>query len=264
MDFIPSGLRSLVGACLAWPPMSAGRRSWGEMGAASGLLATLLFVIAFVVFLSTDPGGSPALPNVAKAEFAPSYLEANLSEVRVIILLQALGLALFLWFLAALWRTLREAEGSASRGATAALAGGIAGSGLTLTGLALLATAGLSTSSLQAEVVPALYVASSILAALGMGVSSVFFFAVSKVILQTGALGRWLGILAFIAGLLAVCGFMTPFFGANLLNAATGALGHWAGTAAFVIWLGLASGSMTLAQRRSGDAGAPAPTGGSA
>lgn len=220
------------------------------MGAASGLLATLLFVIAFVVFLSTSPGGTPALPNINHAEFFPNYLQANLSEIRIVILLQSLGVALFLWFLASLWRILRAAEGPSSRGATAALAGGVASSGLILTGAALLATTGLSTSSGQAEIVPGLYTASALLTAFGMGVSSLFFFAVSKVILQTGVLGRWLGVLAFIAGLLAVCGFMTPFFAANVLNAATGALGHWAGTVAFVIWLGLASGAMTLAQRR--------------
>ena len=86
--------------------------------------------------------------------------------------------------------------------------------------------------------------------ALGGGVFSIFFFGASKVILQTGALGRWLGILAFIAGLLCVCGFMTPFFEANVLNAATGALGRWAPAVAFVVWLLLASGSMTLEQRR--------------
>ena len=86
--------------------------------------------------------------------------------------------------------------------------------------------------------------------ALGGGVLSIFFFGVAKVILQTDALGRWLGILAFIAGLVSVLGFMTPFFQANVLNAATGALGHWAGSVAFVVWLFLASAAMTLEQRR--------------
>ncbi len=226
------------------------------MGAASGLLATLLFVAALIVFLSTSPGGSPSMPNINQAQFSPDYLQANLSQIRVVVLLGTLGIALFLWFLASLWRSLREAEGESSRGATAALAGGVAGSGLNLVGFALLATAGLSTSPAQADVVPALYVASSLMMALGMGISSIFFFAVSKVIFQTGALGKWLGVLAFIAGLLAVCGFMTPFFGANLLNAATGALGHWAGTAAFVIWLGLASATMVRTQRHGDHAGA--------
>ena len=32
-------------------------RSWEQMGAASGLFAALLFAVAFIIFLSTDPGG---------------------------------------------------------------------------------------------------------------------------------------------------------------------------------------------------------------
>ena len=230
--------------------MTERNTAWDQMGAASGLLATVLFVVAFIVFLGTSPGGDPALPNVQHADLAPSFLAAHLSPIRVVILLSALGLALFLWFLASLWTTLREAEDGVSRGSTAALVGGVASAGLVFVGLALLATAGLSTSSAQAANVATLYTASSLLSALGIGVSSIFFFAVAKVILGTGALGRWLGVLAFIAGLLAVCGFMTPFFAANVLNAATGALGRWAGTVAFVVWLGLASGAMTIAQRR--------------
>ena len=94
-----------------------------------------------------------------------------------------------------------------------------------LAGLALLATAGLSTSPDQADNVGTLYTASSLLIALGGGVLSVFFFGVAKVILQTERARRWLGILAFIAGLISVLGFMTPFFEANVLNAATGAWG---------------------------------------
>ena len=32
---------------------------WDELGAASGLLATLLFVVGLVVLLGTNPGGTP-------------------------------------------------------------------------------------------------------------------------------------------------------------------------------------------------------------
>ena len=211
-------------------------KTWEQMGAASGLLATLLFVIAFIVFLGTSPGSDPQLPNIAHADTAPVYLAAHLSAIRVVVLLNALGTVLFLWFLASLWRTLSESE-TEGRGSTAALIGGVAGAGLILVGLALAATAGLSTSSTQAANVASLYTASSLLTAFGGGVLSLFFFGVAKVILQTGALGKWLGVLAFIAAFLSVCGFMTPFFAANVLNAGTGALGKWAWTAAFVVWL---------------------------
>jgi hypothetical protein len=220
------------------------------MGAASGLLATLLFVIAFIVFLTTSPGSDPKFPNIAHAQFAPAYLTVHLSEIRVVTLLTALGIALFLWFLATLWTTLSEAEGAPGRGSTVAVIGGVAGSALVLVGLALNATAGLATSTGQADNVATLYVASSLLTALGGGIYSLFFFGVGKVVLQTDALGRWLGWLAIIAALLSVCAFMTPFFTASVLNAATGALGHWAWTVAFVVWLFLASSAMTLQERR--------------
>jgi len=241
--------------------MNERSRAWEQMGAASGLLATLLFVVAFIVFLvGADPGGDPELPNIKHADFAPSYLAAHLSEIRVVVLLSSLGLALFLWFLGSLWTTLREAEGEPGRGSTLVLVGGGAGAVLVLAGLALIATAGLTNSPAQANNAATLYVASSLLVALGGGVLSLFFFAVAKVVLRTHALGRWLGVLAFIAGLLSVCGFMTPFFEANVLNAATGALGRWGWTVAFVVWLALASGAMTLAQRRRGrDLSAAAP-----
>jgi hypothetical protein len=230
--------------------MDERNRTWEQMGAASGLLATLLLVIAFIVFLGTSPGGDPSLPNIAQADTAPAFLAAHLTAIRVVVLLNGLGIVVFLWFLASLWTTLSEAEGDGGRGSTAAVIGGVAGSVLVLAGLALIATAGLSTSPDQADNVGTLYTASALVIALGGGVFSIFFFGVAKVILQTGALGRWLGVLAIIAALFSVCGFMTPFFQANVLNAATGALGHWAWTVAFVVWLLLASGAMTLAQRR--------------
>ncbi len=233
--------------------------SWQQLGAASGLLATLLFAIAFVVFLGTSPGGDPALPNISHADAAPSYLAAHLSAIRVVVLLNDLGIALFLWFLVSLWTTLRQAEGDPGRGSTAAVIGGASGSVLVLAGLALIAAAGLSTSPAQAESVGTLYTASSLLIALGGALFSLFFFGAAKVILHTGVLGRWLGVLAVIAALLSVCGFMTPFFAANVLNAGTGALGRWAPSVAFVVWLGLASAAMTLAQRRT-SADRPAST----
>ena len=140
---------------------------------------------------------------------------------------QRLGLALFLWFLASLWTTLSEAEGEASRGATAAARRRRRGLGSCWPAWRCSRPPGSRTSPDQADNVAALYTAPRS-RRLGDRRLGDLLFGVAKVILQTGALGRWLGVLAFIAGLLAVCGFMTPFFEANVLNAATGALGRWA------------------------------------
>ena len=58
-------------------------RNWEQMGAASALFATLLFVVAFIIFLSTDPSGGnhAALPNVVNAEAAPGFFGYYLSAV---------------------------------------------------------------------------------------------------------------------------------------------------------------------------------------
>jgi hypothetical protein len=86
--------------------------------------------------------------------------------------------------------------------------------------------------------------------ALGGGMLSLFFFAVGKVILQTGALGRWLGWLALVAGALSALAFTSPFWVSGILNPATGALGLWAWWAAFVVWVFLASLVLTIQERR--------------
>ncbi len=97
---------------------------------------------------------------------------------------------------------------------------------------------------------PTLYTAASLLIALSGGLLSIFFFGVAKVVFATRVLPKSLGVLAVVAALLSVCGFMTPFFEANVLNAANGALGRIAWDVAFVVWLGVASAVMTMRQRR--------------
>ncbi|MFF9407971.1 hypothetical protein ACF1B0_20955 [Streptomyces anandii] len=227
-------------------------------GAGIGLLAALLFLVAFLFFLTTSPTGSPGLPDVGDARFAPAYFAENLDAVRISTLLTAVGVTLFLWFLAHLWARLRPAEPAPGQDSMVVLIGGVAGSVLVLAGLALTATSGLSTTTDQAVNVSTLYVASALLTALGGAVFSIFFFGVAKVILRTGAMARWLGWLAVLAALLCACAVMTPFFTANILNAATGALGRWCWTAALFVWLLLASGAMALGERRRAQASSAA------
>jgi membrane protein implicated in regulation of membrane protease activity len=63
-------------------------------------------------------------------------------------------------------------------------------------------------------------------------------------------MARWLGVLAFIAALLCLLAFLTPFFDTGVFNAATGALGLWTWYAAFVVWVFLASVMLTVTERR--------------
>ena len=228
----------------------ADQRTWEQAGAASGLLAGALFVCAFIVFMTTNPAGSSGLANIGSAQVATSYLSLHVSALRVVILLNILGLALSLWFLGTLLARLRAAEGEPSRGSTSASMGAVAGAVLILAGFAVEAAVLLSNSPAQANAVPALYTLSALLVAFGGAVFSVFFFGAGKVILRTRTLGRWLGVGAYVAGTLCLFAFLTPFFLHNVFNAATGALGLWAWFAGAVIWLLLCSGAMIMARRR--------------
>ncbi len=223
---------------------------WEGMGAASGLLAALSFVLAFAALMSTDPTGSPPLPAVQNAEQAPAYIAANLNVYRLELLFISLGVVFFLWFMGSLWVRFKSAEGDPGRASMLVVIGASVGAAMMLVGLVLGFTSGLSTSSLQADTVPSLYTAGALLFAFGGGALALFFFGVAKVILGTEAMARWLGVFAFIAALLCVFAFVTPFFDSGVMNAATGALGRWAWYAAFVVWVFLASLMLTIDERR--------------
>ena len=226
------------------------KTEWEGMGAASGLLATVMFVLAFVVFMTTDPTGGTPYPSVENAQQAPAYLALHLSRYRLELLFVSLGVVLFLWFVGSLHVTLKKAEGDPGRGSTLAVTAAGVGAGLMLVSLVLGFASALSTSPSQASAVPTLYTAAALLFAFGGGTLALFFFAVAKVVLQTNAMARWLGVLAFLAALLCLLAFFTPFFDSGALNAATGALGLWTWYTAFVVWVFLASLTLTIRQRR--------------
>lgn len=235
------------------------------MGAASGLFAVLLFVVAFVVFLNTDPSGgnTPRLPNIANAEAAPAFVADHLNGIKAQVMLNGIGLALFLWFLGALWGVLRSVEGGPARGSAIASGGALVGVALTLVGLVLTGASTLTTSLPQAETVPMLYTASALSLAFGGAAFTVFFLGVAEVSLRVGGLPKWLGWLAVLAAIASVFGFVTPYAQSGIFNPATGALGFYAHYIAFVVWLLLASAALTVAQHRRGDAPpVPPPAGG--
>ncbi|MFR9803001.1 hypothetical protein ACL02T_11935 [Pseudonocardia sp. RS010] len=224
------------------------RRDWEQAGAAIGILASLLLALGIGMGVSANVQ-SPA-PNVANAQSAPLFIALGLSQLRLAVLFTSLGLALFLWFLGALWVRLREGEGESARGSMVAVVGATVGSALILGGLVVLSATALSASALQANAVPALYVVSALSVAVGGGVFSIFFFGVATVILHTGAMGRWLGWLAVLVGVLCALAFTAPFFDSGLLDAASGVLGRYAWFIGLVVWVLLASVVLTRDQRR--------------
>ena len=228
----------------------ANQRPWKESGAASGVVACVLFALSLLAFLRTDPSGDTPYPSIENAQNAPAYLAANLSSYRITILLTTLGLLMFLWFVGSLWSTLVQAEGDPSRGSTLVVIGAVLGSGMILVSCAMSYTAGLSTSPAQAEDVPTLYTAAAVAFAMGGAGICLFLFAVGKVVLRTGALGRWIGWLSLLAGLAASVAVIAPFWESGPLNPATGVFGRWLWWGVFVLWLLAVSINLTTRERK--------------
>jgi hypothetical protein len=226
-------------------------RAWERMGAASGLFAVLLFVVAFLIFLSTDPigGKTPQLPDIANAQAVPAFVADHVNAIRAQVMLNSIGITFFLWFLGTLWALLRRAEDTPARGSVIAFGGALIGVALTLVALVLIGTSTLTTSVTEGEAVPTLYTAASLSFAFGAAAFTIFFLGVAEVILRMHAMAKWLGYLALLAAALSAFGFITPYYTEGVFNPATGALGFYGHYVAFVVWLFLASGEMSLAQR---------------
>lgn len=226
------------------------QRPWKESGAASGVVACVLFALSLLAFLRTDPSGDTPYPSIENAQNAPAYLAANLSSYRITILLTTLGLLMFLWFVGSLWSTLVQAEGGPSRGPILAVIGAVLGSGMMLVSSAMSYTAGLSTSPAQAADVPTLYTAAAVAFALGGAGICLFLFAVGKVVLRTGVLGRGIGWLSLVAGLFTSLAVIAPFWESGPLNPATGLLGRWLWWGVFVLWLLAVSIVLTMRESK--------------
>ena len=232
--------------------MNARSRSWEQMGAASGLFAVLLFAAAFIIFLNTDPSGgnTPRLPNIANSQAAPGFYATHINGIKAQVMLNGLGLVLFLWFLGTLWGVLRTAEGGPAKGSAIASGGALVGVALTLVGLVLTGASTLVTTLPQAETVSTLYIAAALSFAFGGGAFAVFFFGVAEITLRAGGLPKWLAWLAMLAGIVSVFGFVTPYAQSGIFNPATGGLGFYAHYIAFGVWLFLASAVLALSQHR--------------
>jgi hypothetical protein len=218
--------------------------SWERIGAASGVAAVAFFVAGFVVFLTQDPTGSPHIPNIEDADRYSAYLQAHEDSIKVETLLNSIGVVLFLWFLGNLWARLRATEGGPARVSAIASAGGIAGAVALLMASVFTASAAVSPSVIEPN---ELYVLSAMSIGLGGAAFTVFFAAVARVILETGALPRVVGVLAAIAAVTSAIGFVSVFADDGIFNPATGAFGLWVRFGAFGLWLAVASASLVVA-----------------
>jgi hypothetical protein len=78
-------------------------RTWVRIGALSGLGSAVLFGVALIIFLATDPTGTPRIPDIANAADASLYIRDHQDAMNALLLLNTAAILAFLWFLGSLW-----------------------------------------------------------------------------------------------------------------------------------------------------------------
>lgn len=208
--------------------------SWARYGAASGVVAVVLFGVGF--FLIPEPPD----PDAPAAEVAAYFAEDH-GSIQVGAAFIAAATLPLLWFVGTLTSVLRRAEGG-PRLSSIAFGAGVITIGLLIADLTAWAVAALRPENMQAapELAQALNDFSLLVIGLGAFVFAGFFLAVGLVTLRHQALPAWLGWLALVAALAV---------GLRIGSAVTtdgvfsydGVLGFYAGLVAFAAWTLIAS-----------------------
>ena len=212
-----------------------------SLAASSGLIAALLFGIAFVIGISPEPPDFDA-----SAGEVASFVSANQDALRVEILLNTLAVFAFLWFLGTVRAGLRGSESGAGRVTGIASAGGIVGSTFLIAAGVFAAVATLRPDETDAGITRALVDLQYLSIGLGASAFVVFFLAIAVLAFWDGALPSWMGGLSLLAAITSAIGVVT-IFSTDGIFAADGALGFWARYAVFVGWTAIASiGMLTM------------------
>jgi hypothetical protein len=223
-----------------------------EYGAATGILFVVLAVIGFAVVIPTPPD-----LNAPSQEWS-SYFLAHHGAVRAGIVLLAVGMFAFIWFLGTLTSVLRIATGT-PRLPSIAFAGGILGAGSLLFGLAALAVAAYRPQGVDPLITRALndvFVLSGVAA---IPAFTALFAATALVILRSGAFPGWL------AWLLVAAAVVQPLtFGALFTKhgafAGDGALGLFVPLVVSFVAIFALSALLTAWARNAAQAGNPSLT----
>jgi hypothetical protein len=163
-----------------------------EYGAATGILFVILSVVGFAIVIPTPPDLS------APAQEWSSYFLGHHDAVRAGIVIVAVALFFFIWFLGTLTSLLRIATGT-PRLPSIAFAGGILGAAGFLVGLSAEAVAAYRPQGVDPLITRALndvFVLSGVAA---IPAFTALFAATALVILRSGAFPAWLGWLLAVA-----------------------------------------------------------------
>jgi hypothetical protein len=184
---------------------SRGLRMWSSL---SGLLFVVLFVIGSGLMFD-GPNGDES-----PAKFISFYGDSgNRDKINIGWILSGLGLFFFLWFVASLRETVREAEvPDGGRDGMLGFLVSIGGAGYAAVALGAVGLAAgvrtMSDDTYRHQVYPDIIHANSdgtyIMHATGTAALSVMIFAFSMAILGSRTLPRWLGWFGLLAGLAAL------------------------------------------------------------
>lgn len=201
-----------------------------QLGAATGLVTVALLGVSFIIGLSPQP---PDL-NAPVAPVA-NFIAVNQDALRVEVLLNCIAMLFFLWFIGSVRAGIRGAEGGAGRVSALASGGAIVGVAFVLLANIFTAAATLHPGIVLPGITHTLVDLSALSIGIGASAFAVFFIGVAVATLYDGGLPKWVGWLAFLAGLLAAAGLVTVFSDDGIF-AADGALGYWARYGVFVVW----------------------------
>jgi len=188
-----------------------------EYGAATGILFVVLAIVGFAVVIPTPPDLN------APAQEWSSYFLGHHDAVRAGIVILAVALFAFIWFLGTLTSVLRIATGT-PRLPSIVFAGGILGIASLMIGLAAEAVAAYRPQGVDPLITRALNDIFVLVGVAAIPAFVAFFAASALVILRTGAFPAWLGWLLVVAAAVQPLTF-GALFTKNGAFAGDGALG---------------------------------------
>jgi hypothetical protein len=167
---------------------------WERIGAATGAVAVLLFIIGFGI-LPTPPDVDASVTEIH------SYYADEQDGIRASMVLLTAGLFFFIWFLGSLRSALRVAEGGTGRVSSIAFAGGLVTAAAFFVLIDLIAGAAFRPDETTPEVTAAINDLAVVSGAPFLAGLTALFAASAKVTLRHGAFSRPIGFLLALAAL---------------------------------------------------------------
>ena len=222
-------------------------RDWERLGAATGAISVLLFIIGFGIL--------PTPPDVdAPATEIQAYYADHQSGIQAAMVVLTGALFFFIWFLGSLRSALRVAEGGTGRVSSIAFAGGVVSASALFALITLFAGAAFRPDEATPEVTTAINDLAVVSGAPALAGLTALFAATAKVAFRHGAFSRP------IAWLLALAAVAQPFAVGTMLTdsgafAGDGVLGLFLPILTFSVAVLVISGALVQRAGRTEPAG---------